>query len=78
MDYFYYIKETMKTTVKKYNLKDKSQENDTLEYWRGKSIRYKLEVLESLREDAIKMGLYPDLNESEPRLQRVYKITSQA
>jgi hypothetical protein len=67
----------MKVSVKKYNLKDNSQKKDTLEYWKGKSIRYKLEVLESLREDAIKMGLYPELNESEPRLQRVYKITSQ-
>ncbi|WP_395086536.1 hypothetical protein [Gracilimonas sp.] len=68
----------MKAVVKKYNLKDRSQQKDTLEYWKGKSIEHKLEVLDSLRDDAIKMGLYPDLNESEPRLQRVYKITSRS
>ncbi|MEX2478626.1 MAG: hypothetical protein WD357_09335 [Gracilimonas sp.] len=68
----------MKAVVKKYDLKDGTQERDTLEYWKHKSIEHKLEVLESLRADAIKMGLYPHLNEKEPRLQRVYKVTSQA
>ncbi|MEX1014544.1 MAG: hypothetical protein WDZ80_05280 [Candidatus Paceibacterota bacterium] len=66
----------MKATIKKYNLKDDNQQRDTLDYWKKQSIEHKLNVLESLRDDAIKMGLYPDFNEKEPRLQRVYKITS--
>ncbi|HET8866020.1 MAG TPA: hypothetical protein VFM80_10020 [Gracilimonas sp.] len=66
----------MKAIVKKYNLKDNSQAKDTIKYWEEKSITHKLEVLESLREDAVKMGLYPDFDETKPRLQRVYKITS--
>jgi len=66
----------MKAVVKKYNLKNNTQTRDTIKYWEGKSIAHKLEVLESLREDAIKMGLYPELDEKKPRLQRVYKITS--
>lgn len=66
----------MKTVVKKYHLKDEGQKKDTLEYWKKQSIEKKLEVLETLRDDAIKMGLYPDFDEKEPRLQRVYTITS--
>ena len=61
----------MKAGVKKYNLHDNTQSKDTIEYREGKSIQEKLEVLDSLREDAIKMGLYPDFDENKPRLQRI-------
>lgn len=68
-----------KPVIKKYNLNESSQQKeDTLDYWESKSIAHKLEIVESLRLDAIKMGLYPDFNEKEPRLQRVYKITSRS
>jgi len=67
----------MKNVVKKYQLGSDRQQQETLTYWKNKSIEHKLEVLESLRADAIKLGLYPELDAKEPRLQRVYKITSQ-
>jgi len=67
----------MKPVIKKYDLrKSDRQMEDTLDYWKGKTIEHKLEIVELLRQDAIKMGLYPDFDENEPRLQRVYKITS--
>jgi hypothetical protein len=68
----------MKPRIKKYSLKESSQEEESLSYWKNKSIEYKLEIVESLRDDAIKMGLYPDFDEKESRLQRVYKITSRS
>jgi len=68
----------MKPVIKKYGLKKPEQHEDTLDYWKGKSIAHKLEIVESLRQDAIKMGLYPEFDEKEPRLQRVYNITSRS
>ncbi len=68
----------MEPLIKKYHINESSQQDDTLEYWADKSIAHKLEIVESLRMDAIKMGLYPDLDEKEPRLQRVYKITTRS
>jgi hypothetical protein len=69
----------MKPVIRKYDLKTSvQQEKDTLNYWKNKSIAHKLEIVESLRQDAIKMGLFPDFNENKPRLQRVYNITTRA
>ena len=55
----------MDKVVKKYNLKDNQQEIDDRRFWQQQSIEYKIEVLESLREDAIKLGLYPDQDENQ-------------
>jgi hypothetical protein len=63
--------------IKKYNLKDNQQEMDDREYWKNQSIEKKIEVLESLRDDAVKLGLYPDYNESKPRLRRVIRVIKQ-
>jgi hypothetical protein len=69
----------MKPVIKKYDLKaSELQEDDTLNYWKKMSVAHKLEIVESLRQDAIKMGLFPDFNENNPRLQRVYNITTRA
>lgn len=68
----------MRSHIKKFALKESSQDEDSLNYWKNKSIEHKLEIVESLRDDAIKMGLYPDFDEKESRLQRVYKITSRS
>jgi hypothetical protein len=67
----------MEKMVKKYNLKDNQQELDDREYWKNQSIEKKIEVLESLREDAVKLGLYPDYDESKPRLRRVIRVVKQ-
>jgi len=66
----------MKKVIKKYSLDSEIQQQDSLEYWKNQSISHKLEVLESLRDDAIKLGLYPNVDAKEPRFQRVYTITS--
>jgi hypothetical protein len=69
----------MKPVIRKYDLKTSvQQEKDTLNYWKNKSIAHKLEIVESLRQDAIKMGLFPEFDENKPRLQRVYNITSRS
>lgn len=67
----------MKRVVKKYKLKENQQELDSITYWKHQTIEHKLEVLESLRADAIKMGLYPKDNETESGFRRVYKVTKQ-
>ena len=67
----------MDKVVKKYNLKDNQQEIDDRRFWQQQSIEYKIEVLESLREDAIKLGLYPDHDENQQRLRRVFRVIKQ-
>lgn len=64
----------MENIVKKYNLTDNQQKIDTRRFWQNQTLEFKIEVLESLREDAIKLGLFPDYNESKPRLRRVIRI----
>lgn len=64
----------MDKVIKKYSLKDNQQESDDKRYWQSQSIEFKLEILESLRQDAIKLGLYPDYHESQQRLRRVLRI----
>ncbi len=64
----------MDKVIKKYSLKDNQQESDDKRYWQSQSIEFKLEILESLRQDAIKLGLYPDYYESQQRLRRVIRI----
>jgi hypothetical protein len=67
----------MDRIIKKYKLTDNLQEADDSLFWQNQSIEFKLEILESLREDAIKLGLYPDQNEAKQRLRRVFRITEQ-
>ncbi len=67
----------MDKVIKKYSLKDNQQELDDKRYWQSQSIEFKLEILESLRQDAIKLGLYPDSYESQQRLRRVLRIIKQ-
>ena len=69
----------MEKVIKKYTLSDKQQEEDDKQFWQNKSIAYKMQVLESLRRDAYKLGLYPNQTEdgSEQRLRRVLRITKQ-
>jgi hypothetical protein len=67
----------MEKSVKKYNLKDNQQELDDRDYWKNQSVEKKIEVLESLRQDAVKLGLYPDYDESKQRLRRVIRIIKQ-
>ena len=64
----------MDKVVKKYNLKDDQQKIDDRRFWQQQSIEYKIEVLESLREDAIKLGLYPDHHENKERFRRVFRV----
>lgn len=67
----------MDKIIKKYSLNDNQQEIDDREYWKEKSIEFKLNVLESLRRDAIKLGLYPAQDDDKQRLRRVFRITKQ-
>ena len=64
----------MEKVIKKYKLTDNRQEIDDRRFWQVQTIEFKIEVLESLREDAIKLGLFPDHNESKQRLRRVFRI----
>ncbi len=75
--FLYCILFTMEKIVKKYNLTDKQQETDNRLFWQQQSVEYKIEVLESLREDAIKLGLYPDHDEGKQRLRRLLRVTQQ-
>jgi len=69
----------MEKVIKKFSLSDKQQEKEDRQFWESKSIAYKMEVLESLRRDAYKLGLYPKQSEdgTELRLRRVLRITKQ-
>lgn len=64
----------MDKTIKKYNLKDNQQELDDKRFWQQQTVEYKLDILESLREDAIQLGIYPDHHESKQRLRRVLRV----
>jgi hypothetical protein len=67
----------MEKVIKKYRLTSNQQALDDKKYWQNQTLEHKIEILESLREDAIKLGLYPDQNESKQRLRRVLRITEQ-
>ena len=69
----------MDKIIKKYNLADPQQGQDDKQFWKEQSIERKIEVLESLREDAIKLGIYPEQpeNGSKQRLRRVFRIVKQ-
>jgi len=69
----------MEKVIKKFSLSDNQQEKEDRQFWENRSISYKIEVLESLRRDAYKLGLYPKQTEdgTEPRLRRVLRITKQ-
>ena len=74
---FQWRKSIMEKVVKKYKLKSREQEQDNLDFWQNQTIEFKLEILESLRMDAIKLGLYPDYKDGDQRLQRVLRIVKQ-
>ena len=63
--------------IKKYKLSDNRQALDDRRFWQKQSIEYKIEILESLREDAVKLGLYPNHDENKQRLRRVLRIVKQ-
>ena len=69
----------MDKIIKKYNLADRQQDQDDKQFWKDQSIERKIEVLELLREDAIKLGIYPEQAEdgSKQRLRRVFRIVKQ-
>lgn len=69
----------MEKVIKKFSLSDNQQVKEDRQFWENKSISYKMKVLESLRRDAYKLGLYPNQTEdgTEPRLRRVLRITKQ-
>ena len=53
----------MEKVIKKYTLFDKQQMEDDKQFSQNKFIAYKMKVLESLRRDAYKLGLYPNHTE---------------
>jgi len=69
----------MDKIIKKYKLTDPQQNQEDKQYWQQQSIERKIEVLESLREDAIKLGFYPEQpeNGSKYGLRRVFRIIKQ-
>lgn len=75
-DFFFIINE-MEKVIKKYKLNDNSQEIDDRLYWQNQSIEFKIEILESLRSDAIKLGLYPDHDENQQRFRRIFQVIKQ-
>jgi hypothetical protein len=63
----------MKKTVKVYKLTDtEKQEEESLRYWKSKSIKAKIDAINQLR---ILYCQSKGLNPDEQRLQRVFKIT---
>ena len=70
---------SMDKIIKKYKITDPQQVRDDKQFWQEQSIERKIEVLESLRGDAIKLGLYPEQPEhgSKHRLRRVFRIVKQ-
>lgn len=67
----------METIIKKYHLRDHQQEIDDKNYWDNQSFEHKIEILESLRQDAIKLGLYPNHHEDKQRLRRIIRTIKQ-
>lgn len=67
----------MDKVVRKYHLLDNQQEIDDKHYWDKQSIEHKIEILESLRKDAIKLGLYPNHHEDKQRLRRTIRTFKQ-
>lgn len=67
----------MEKMIKRYKLSDNQQVLDDRQFWKKQSIEFKIEILESLREDAIKLGLYPKHDENKQRLRRVLRIVKQ-
>ncbi len=67
----------MERVIKKYKLTGNQQALDDKRYWENQSAEHKIEVLESLREDAFKLGIYTDKDECRKRLRRVLRITKQ-
>lgn len=67
----------LKKVIRTYKLDDESSQKDDLDFWEKQSIEQKIEVVESLRRDALKMGLFPDTDEHNPRLRRVFRVTKQ-
>lgn len=64
----------MEKVIHKYNLYDPQQYEDEKAYWKSKSPAERLQAAELLRKQYCKLKGYG----SEPRLQRVYRITKRA
>ena len=63
----------MEKSIKIYDLHDPAQEQDNIEYWKGKSAREKLHTLETIRASWNK---FSDKNYGEKqRLRRVIRVT---
>ena len=67
----------MEKVIKKYNLTSDRQDIDDRSYWQARTIKEKLETVEVLRQDAIKLGLYPDYDENKQGLRRVLRVIEQ-
>lgn len=67
----------MDKVLKKYHLNDNQQEIDDKQYWDNQSFEHKIEILESLRQNAIKLGLYPNHHEDKQRLRRIIRTVKQ-
>ena len=65
----------MEKVIKKYNLTSDRQKEDDRLYWQPKSIEEKLETVETLRQDAFKLGLYLDNHKNKQGLRRVLRVT---
>ena len=65
----------MEPVVKKYPKNDPQQYEDEKEYWQKKSAEFKIECVEQLRENWLKMQ--GGKNENISGLRRVYKIIKQ-
>lgn len=63
--------------IRKYHLTSELQAKDDRSFWQLRTIKEKLETVETLREDAVKLGIYPDYDENKQGLRRVFRITKQ-
>lgn len=67
----------MDKVIKKYKLGSGQQKQYDRRFWQSRTIEEKLHTVEALRQDAIKMGLYPDYDENKQGLRRVLRIVKQ-
>jgi predicted nucleotidyltransferase len=65
---------SIKNEVRIYDLKDPKQYEDEKLFWDSQTIEYKLEVLESLRENWAKINDNGEINENFKGLRRVFEL----
>jgi hypothetical protein len=68
----------MEKTVRKYALRDSTQELDEKEFWKNQTYEYKIHVLESLRRMWFKMNPNWQENGDLKGLRRVFRIVKRA